>query len=327
MPRSPRRPARPRRSRRSRPPSAAAAREGARLAQLTRRRLLRAIVAALVLAVLVAGVALVATRTGRAVLRRVAGVLGSAAPRLTIPEGFSRFDIADRLASRGICGRADFLAATTDRALLTSLELPGASAEGYLFPDTYDFERASAPDEVVRRMVDTFRERTAALFAGHAPALASQRLTPHDALVLASIVEKEAVVADEQPIIAGVFWNRLRRPEFTPHRLQADPTVSYGCLVARDTVPSCARFDGHRITRAMTNDALNPYNTYRNDGLPPGPISNPGLGAIEAALAPAAHDYFYFVARGGRRHTFSRTLAEHDTAVDAYHELLEKTAP
>lgn len=273
------------------------------------------------------GLALGFTRTGRAVLRRVAGIFGSEAPHLTIPEGFTRFDVADRLDARGICGRDEFLAATTDAALLASLELPAGSAEGYLFPDTYDFDPGSAPTEVVRRMVDTFRARTSALFAEHAGALASEQRTARDALVLASVVEKEAVVAEEQPVIAGVFWNRLRRSEFTPHRLQADPTVAYGCRVARDAAPSCARFDGHRITRSMTNDALNPYNTYRNDGLPPGPISNPGLGAIRAALAPDAHDYFYFVARGGHRHTFSRTLAEHDAAVDAYHALQEKAAP
>jgi len=279
---------------------------------------------AVAFAALVGALALGLSTSGRSALRSVVALFGSDGPRVTIPEGFSRLDIADRLAARGICAREPFLAATTDRALLTALELPGTSAEGYLFPDTYDFEPHSEPAEIVRRMVLNFRARTATLLAAHMTALAERQLTPHDALVMASVVEKEAVVAEEQPIIAGVFWNRLRRAEFTPHRLQADPTVSYGCRVARELAPSCARFDGHRITRTMTNDALNPYNTYRNDGLPPGPISNPGLGAIEAALAPASHDYFYFVARGGRRHTFSRTLAEHDTAVGAYHELLKK---
>jgi UPF0755 protein len=287
----------------------------------------RGLVVLLGAGLLVVGVGLGLTRGGRAVLRRLAALVGSDAPRVTIPEGFSRFDVADRLAARRVCARDAFLAATTDPALLASLGVPGASAEGYLFPDTYDLEPGTAPAEIVRRMVENFHARTADLFETHGPALATTRATPHDALVLASILEKEAIVPEEQPIIAGVFWNRLRRPEFTPHRLQADPTVSYGCLVARDAAPSCARFDGHRITRAMTNDALNPYNTYRNDGLPPGPISNPGLGAIEAALAPASHDYFYFVARGDRRHTFSRTLAEHDAAVDVYRDRTQKTAP
>lgn len=277
--------------------------------------------AGLLALVLVGGLALGLTRTGRAILHRVVAMFGDDGPRVTIPEGFSRFDIADRLAARGICERDAFLAATTDPALLASLEVPGGSAEGYLFPDTYDFEKGTAPAEIVRRMVENFRARTASLFAEHAGA---QQPSPHDALVLASVVEKEAVAAEEQPVIAGVFWNRLRRSEFTPHRLQADPTVSYGCRALPASAPSCARFDGHRITRTMTNDGLNPYNTYRNDGLPPGPISNPGLGALRAALEPAQHDYFYFVARGDHRHTFSRTLAEHDSAVGAYHDRLEK---
>lgn len=280
----------------------------------------------LVALVLASALALGLTRRGRVLLRRAVVFLGSDTSRVTIPEGFSRFDVADRLASRAICGREAFLSATTDPALLSSLGVPGTSAEGYLFPDTYELEVGIAPREIVRRMVETFRARTGTLFEEHAAALAALHATTHDVLVMASILEKEAIVSDEQPVIAGVFWNRLRRAEFVPHRLQADPTVSYGCAVAPEAAPSCARFDGHRITRSMTNDALNPYNTYRNDGLPPGPISNPGLSAIEAALVPARHDYFYFVARGDRRHTFSRTLAEHDAAVGVYHDRAESIA-
>jgi UPF0755 protein len=122
-------------------------------------------------------------------------------------------------------------------------------------------------------------------------------------------------VAEERPTIAGVFMNRLTSPDFRPHRLQADPTVAYGCLVARDRIPSCAGFDGKRITPAMVRDPDNPYSTYRIEGLPPGPISNPGLSALEAALAPAQHEYFYFVTHGGGRHHFTRTLEEHNQRV------------
>jgi UPF0755 protein len=111
-----------------------------------------------------------------------------------------------------------------------------------------------------------------------------------------------------------VFLNRLSDPTFVPHRLDADPTVSYGCLLAPQIAPSCAGFHG-RISRAMTHDPLNPYNTYRLEGLPPGPICNPGLGSIRAVLQPAQHDYLFFVARGGRRHAFSRTIDEHNRAV------------
>ena len=136
-------------------------------------------------------------------------------------------------------------------------------------------------------------------------------------ITLASIVEAEAAVAAELPVIAGVFLNRLRDPEFRPKRLQADPTVSYGCRL-QPSLPSCAGFDGRRITRAMLAGADNPYNTYRHEGLPPGPVGNPGLAAVEAVLAPAEHDYLYFVARGGGRHAFSATLEEHNRAVERY---------
>ncbi|HEX6241935.1 MAG TPA: endolytic transglycosylase MltG, partial [Polyangiales bacterium] len=104
-------------------------------------------------------------------------------------------------------------------------------------------------------------------------------------------------------------------PDFRPRRLQADPTVAYGCLVARDRVPSCRDFDGRRVTPAMVRDPANPYSTYRIEGLPPGPICNPGLSALDAALAPAQHEYFYFVTHGGGRHQFTRTLEEHNQRV------------
>jgi UPF0755 protein len=123
-------------------------------------------------------------------------------------------------------------------------------------------------------------------------------------------------VPEERPVIAGVFLNRLRDPKWKPRRLQADPTVAYGCAVL-PSMPACQGFDGRRITRAMLLDASNPYNTYRLDGLPPGPIANPGLSSLRAVLVPAHHEYYYFVAVGGGRHRFSRSLEEHHLATDS----------
>ena len=250
----------------------------------------------------------------REVVQRIAVGFGQADVDVMIPEGFHRFDVAARLARRGVCDEDAFLAATVDRSLLEELAIPGPTAEGYLFPDTYRLREGLDAADVVRRMVTNFRRRTASLFAEQAAGLASLReglgFGPHEVLVLASIVEKEAAVHDEQPVIAGVFLNRLRDPSFTPHRLDADPTVSYGCLERPDDAPSCADFRG-RISRAMTHDAANVYNTYRTERLPPGPISNPGLRALRAVLSPQAHNYFFFVARGGGRHVFSRTIGEH----------------
>jgi UPF0755 protein len=112
-----------------------------------------------------------------------------------------------------------------------------------------------------------------------------------------------------------VFWNRLKSKRFLPRRrLQADPTVQYGCVAAPEAAPSCASYDG-RITRAMLDDPENPYNTYRHSGLPPGPISNPGKATIAAVIHPEEHGYFYFVARGSGRHHFSKTLRQHNIAV------------
>jgi UPF0755 protein len=245
--------------------------------------------------------------------------------RVVVPEGFHRFAVADRLEARGVCARDAFLRATEDPALLAASLAPigvaPADAEGYLFPDTYGFSPGTPAPEVARRMLATFVRRAGPELARAAPSLRERGLDAHAAVTLASLVEKEAVAADERPLIAGVFDNRLRDPSFTPRRLQSDPTVSYGCVALPARIPSCAAFDGRRITRSMTADGANPYNTYRIEGLPPGPIASPGLDALRAALSPARHDYLYFVARGGGRHTFSRTLDEHNRAVEQWRQL------
>ena len=262
------------------------------------------------------------TMSPRELLQRVAHGYGSASLRVVIPEGFSRFDIAARLARWGVCRRAAFLEATADAALLAELGIPAGSAEGWLFPDTYMLRDDTDPRILVRSFVANARKRMAPIFEAQADGV--RRLKDDlgfgqvQIVTLASIVEKEAALPSEQPMISGVFLNRLRVPEFTPKRLQADPTVAYGCAV-QPTLASCSTFNGREITRQMLSDADNPYNTYRSVGLPPGPISNPGLGALRAVLAPATHDYLYFVAAGRGRHTFSRTLAEHHTAVDLHH--------
>lgn len=251
----------------------------------------------------------------REVVQRIAVGFGAASVEVLIPEGFNRWDVAARLERWGVTSEESFLAASVDPALLVELEIPGPSAEGYLFPDTYLLSEGMDARDVVRRMVANYRRRTEPLLREHASAIeVLQRELgwgAHQALVLASIVEKEAAVGEERPIIARVFLNRLRDPAFRPHRLDADPTVSYGCRERPDAAPSCAGFRG-RISRAMTHDPLNPYNTYRLEHLPPGPISNPGLDALRAVLAPADHDFYFFVARGRGRHTFSRTIEEHN---------------
>ncbi len=252
--------------------------------------------------------------------RAIATGLGRARARVTFPEGFTRFDVAARLERAGVCDADAFLAATADPELLATLDVDAPNAEGYLFPDTYELASDTEPERVVRRMVRAFQVHVLPLIEAHPEGLAARRAELgfglHDVLILASIVEKEAAVDDERPIIARVFLNRLTSETFTPHRLQADPTVSYGCRAQPDVSEACRAFDGRTITRAMLRDADNPYNTYRMEGLPPGPIASPGLDSIRAVLVPADNDYFYFVARGGGRHRFSRTLEQHEAAVE-----------
>jgi len=254
--------------------------------------------------------------TPEEVARHATTRLGRIQVRILIPEGFNRFDIAARLEEFGICHADAFLDATEDAALLASYGVEANDAEGYLFPDTYEFDDRTKPRRVVERMLANWTRRYEEIEREHASALAAlEGWTTHDIVTLASVVEKEAAVAAERPRIAGVFRNRLSSRRFLPRRrLQADPTVQYGCIAQPDAAASCAGYDGS-ITRAMLDDRDNPYNTYRHAGLPPGPISNPGKAAMVAVIEPEDHDYYYFVARGGGRHHFSKTLRQHNIAV------------
>ncbi|HWZ88144.1 MAG TPA: endolytic transglycosylase MltG, partial [Polyangiaceae bacterium] len=217
-----------------------------------------------------------------------------ASERVTLPEGFQHVQIGERLEHAEVCTLAAFRRAVKDPALLRELGVPGASAEGYLFPATYGLLADSDAREVVRVLVAETKKRLEKLDAAHPGRLAQLArdfgLQTRDVLTLASMIEKEAREPDERPLVASVFFNRLKDPEFRPQRmLQSDPTASYGCLVMGPDIPSCADFKGS-VTPALLRDPANPYNTYRHAGLPPGPIANPGAASIEAVLAPATSD-------------------------------------
>ena len=218
--------------------------------------------------------------------------------RVTIPEGATLAQIAALFAAQGFGGADAFLCAARDPNLLADLDLPATGAEGYLFPDTYVLSWTETPPQIIRRMVSRFRD----VIADLEPPAPPRDLTEHAWVTLASIVERETGAENERSLVAAVFSNRLR----LHWPLQSDPTVIYG-------LPS---FDGD-LTKAQLHQPTR-YNTYTNTGLPPGPICNPGRAALAAALKPAPVDYLYFVARGDGTHQFSKTLEEHNRAVDKY---------
>ena len=231
----------------------------------------------------------------RELLARITGP-PDALHAVTIPEGFTVRQIVSLLASAGLGTEDVFHGVLSDPGFLAAEGLPPEGAEGYLFPDTYSFSLMTPPERVLRTMIQRFRE----VFTTDMQQRAAQLgLTPHQAVTLASLVEEEAAVPEERPVVAAVFMNRLRRGM----PLQADPTVLYG------------RTDGDRRIRRTDLERPSAYNTYTIPGLPPTPIANPGRAALEAACAPADVPYLYFVARGDGSHEFNVDLRKHDEAV------------
>jgi len=238
--------------------------------------------------------------------------------RVTIPEGFTRFDIAKRLESLHVCTSRAFVAATEDRAVLDRAGVRGASLEGYLFPATYELAEDADVVDLALRLKGEYDRRFSAMARIHAEAHEETKkatgLGDAELLVLASLVEKEAVVDDERPIIARVFMNRLTDPAFRPRLLQSDPASGYGCLVRGAKIAACAGYRG-KITHDINVDPANDYSTYVHEGLPPTPICNPGVRSIAAVLHPAPSRFLYFVARGEGRHVFSETYDAHREAI------------
>ncbi|HVZ86951.1 MAG TPA: endolytic transglycosylase MltG [Polyangia bacterium] len=237
---------------------------------------------------------------------------------VVIPEGKNLVEVAEILDAAGVASKSALILKATDPAFAAELGLPGTTLEGYLFPDTYRLRPHTPPSRALIPMVRRHRQVFAELKAAHAKYVAELKKTlgfdDQKIVILASIVEKETGRSEERPRIAQVFLNRLKLPTFSPKLLQTDPTIIYGCTIATPRSNACLKWDG-RIRRIQLDDHDNPYNTYTHEGLPPGPISNPGRAALEAVMAPDHTPFLYFVARNDGTHQFSRTVAEHNAAV------------
>ena len=225
----------------------------------------------------------------------------------TAPEGSNMFDIARLLEEKGVMTSAEFLDAASDTAPIRDLAPQAQTLEGFLFPSTYRMTHSTTAPQLAKMMTDQFRKEWARLTSENATAAEQGTAAdPQRAVTLASLVEKETGVAEERGLVASVFTNRLEKGM----RLECDPTTIYAALLEN-------RYRGkiHKSDLASGN----PYNTYQNAGLPPGPIANPGTASLKAALAPAETKFLYFVAKPeGGSHRFSATLAEHAKAVQAY---------
>ena len=221
---------------------------------------------------------------------------------LTFPEGLTSFEMATIFETHGLGTAASFVEASRDASIVHDLDPDAKSLEGYLFPDTYGVPRRTDAAKLVRMMVAEFRKTWTPVLRD---AAAARQLTPHQAVTLASIVEKETAQPAERPTVAAVYANRLR----IGMPLQCDPTVIYA-------LERAGTYDGNIHKADLSIDS--PYNTYKYPGLPPGPIASPGRASLDAAVHPADSDYLYFVSRNDGTHVFSRTLEEHNRNVQKY---------
>lgn len=219
---------------------------------------------------------------------------------ITIREGLDHFAIVELMVDEGFGTRDEWNKVVQNTELIRDLDPRADSLEGYLFPDTYKLAPGSTPATIVSTMVQNFRKQF-----GDELAYISNGLDLHDTVTLAAIVETEARLPQERPMVAAVYLNRIRRNM----PLQADPTVIYAMKAAK-------RWNGNIRKADLQSDS--PYNTYKHRGFPPGPIANPGLSSLRAAAAPSENDYLYFVARNDGSHVFARNLDEHNRNVDVY---------
>lgn len=212
---------------------------------------------------------------------------------LKVPEGFTTEQVAQELEKMKVVTVPEFLKTAQDPALLKSLGITGPSVEGYLFPETYRVPLGASSDALMELMTRQFLDSVGTDFERRCMV---RNLHPYEAVILASIIEKEAQRTEERPIIAGVIYNRLR----LKMRLEVNATLNYVLETKRAW-----------LTNAQINETKSPYNTYRRRGLPPTPICNPGLASLQAVLEPAEVPYLYYVAQGDGSHLFAVTFAEH----------------
>jgi UPF0755 protein len=217
---------------------------------------------------------------------------------VTVPEGFSIEQIGDILAANGLADKKLFVSLAHEPGVIKKYGISGPSLEGFLYPDTYQFGKGLPPSLIIDVMVKRFWE----IVGPYMDRIKGLKMTVEEVITLASIVEKETGTAEEMPLIASVFLNRLRNGM----RMESDPTVIYGMN----------DFTGNLTRKDLLEST--PYNTYVIRGLPPGPISNPGLASIKAVLYPAETDYLYFVSKNDGTHYFSSSIEEHNRAVWKY---------
>ncbi|MGE3547822.1 MAG: endolytic transglycosylase MltG, partial [Kofleriaceae bacterium] len=265
--------------------------------------------------------------------------------KVTLPEGKNMLEFFALIAGAcpeglkppcpTIASASELEKLARDKDFLAKHAIAGDSIEGYLFPDTYQFQVGEKPANVLEHLIERHQKVWNEITAKHSREAIKLKAkldwTDRDILTLASIVEKEAVDPAERPRIAQVFINRLTFPSFKSRRLETDPTIRYGCMVAIPRSAACQAWHEpclkavppkplgcDRLHRAQLDDRDNPYNTYQHEGLPPGPIANPGRRSMEAVFAPDGSDYLYFVAKDARTHVFSKTFSDHSKAVDKY---------
>ena len=219
--------------------------------------------------------------------------------KITIPEGWNIYQIAAIVEGAGFSGKDRFIQAATDTEYAHKKAIDGDTFEGYLFPDTYYFSKDETPRKIISSMVERFWTKFKPEWVIRAQELG---FTIHQVVTLASIIEKETGAAFERPLISSVFHNRIIRNM----RLESDPTVIYGI---KD-------FDGNLTRKHLQTPT--PYNTYKKKGLPFGPITNPGLASLQAALYPADTNYLFFVSKRDTTHQFSTNLKDHNKAIRKY---------